>query len=209
VIVLDPPTGREWNLWQVSFSSGIVTATNGNLVPGSYWSKTDGFAPSGGSGIQYLAMLVRPQEVASGVIRHALSMPVKGVNRTLCIPPATKTDRGRFGIDNGVPEGMRFFLRASDSQIESWIAGLPAGLGGTTRQSTRVIARALRDYGWFITDHAGSAHLQFEDRLTAAAGWNALGLGRISAAGKEYPRDLLDGLLQPDRIAAILPSDQY
>ena len=72
-----------------------------------------------------------------------------------------------------------------------------------------MIARALRDYGWFVTDHAGSAHLQFEDRLTAAAGWTALGLGRITAGGKEYPRDLLDGLLQRDRIHAIVPSNQY
>ena len=209
MIVVDPPTGREWNLWQVSFSGGKVTATNGNLVPGSYWTKVDGFAPSRGCGIQYLAMLVRPDEVAGGVIRHALSLPIRCVDRALYLPPAMKTDGNRFGVANGVPEGMRFCLRVSNSQIESWIAGLPAALGSASRQSARVIARALRDYGWFVTDHAGSAHLQFEDRLTAAAGWTALGLGRITAGGKEYPRDLLDGLLQRDRIHAIVPSNQY
>jgi hypothetical protein len=205
IIVLDPPTGREWNLWQVRFSGGVVTATNGNLVPGSYWTKVDGFRPSRGCGIQYLAMLVRPGEVADGAIRHALSMPAKGVDRLLYLPPATKTDGDRRGISNGVPEGMRFALRVTDAEIEAWISKLPAALGSATRQSARIIARALRDYGWFITDYAGSAHFQFEDRLTAGAQWTSLGLGKISAGWKEYPRDLLDGLLQRERIYALAP----
>jgi hypothetical protein len=205
VIVLDPPIGREWNLWQVRFSNGAVRAANGNLVPGSYWTKVDGFRPSRGCGIQYLAMLVRPGEIADGTIRHALSMPTKGVDRLLYLAPATKTDGNRYGINNGVPEGMRFALRVTDAEIEAWISKLPAALGSATRRSARIIARALRDYGWFITDYAGSAHFQFEDRLTAGAQWASLGLGKISAGGKEYPRDLLDGLLQRNRIYAVAP----
>jgi len=35
VILLDPPTGREWNLWQVSYKNGRLSCTNGNLVPGT------------------------------------------------------------------------------------------------------------------------------------------------------------------------------
>jgi hypothetical protein len=66
---------------------------------------------------------------------------------------------------------------------------------------------ALRDYGWFITDTAGGAHFQFEDYATARDKWNDLGLGERSIGWKNYPTDLLDGLITRERIYAIAPSD--
>jgi hypothetical protein len=72
-----------------------------------------------------------------------------------------------------------------------------------------VIARALRGYGWFITDTTGSAHLQLEDRITAGKDWDRLGLGDREVEGRSYPRDLLDGLIRPERIVTLVPSDQY
>jgi hypothetical protein len=201
VIILDPVTGREWDLWQVSYSSGTVTISYGDLVPGSYWTREQGFAPSRGSGIPYLAMLVRPEEIAAGAIRHALSMPAHNIDRSVFVAPATKTDGDVFGVRNGIPEGMRFALDVTDADIEAWATNL--SLSDVGKQSARIIATALRDYGWFITDNAGTAHIQFEDRATAGAEWEALGLGTVSAGGKEYPRDLLDGLMLRDRIYAV------
>lgn len=209
VILLDPPTGREWNLWQVSFKNGRLRCTNGNLVPGSYWSREVGFPPSRGCGIPYLAMLVRPQEVEADLIAHALSMPVLNPDSRVFVAPATKLEGKSSAIPNGIPEGMRFVLDVSDADIEGWIAALPSALPAATRRSARVIARALRDYGWFVTDTSGGAHLQFEERGSAGAAWRSLGLGTIEANWKEYPRDLLDGLLRRDRIRALVPSDQY
>ena len=69
-------------------------------------------------------------------------MPVNGIDRTFYIPPATNTDGGLFGIDNGIPAGMRFALRVSDAEIEAWIANLPGALGHSTRKSAGTIARA-------------------------------------------------------------------
>jgi hypothetical protein len=209
VILLDPPTGREWNLWQVSYKNGKLSCTNGNLVPGSYWTREVGFPPSRGCGIPYLAMLVRPQEVEAGEIRHALSMPVMNPDSQVYVAPATKLEGKSSAIVNGIPEGMRFVLDVSDAEIEAWIAALPSQLPTATRRSARVIARALRDYGWFVTDTSGGAHLQFEEWGSAGAAWQALGLGTIVANWKEYPRDLLDGLLRRDRIRTLVPSDQY
>lgn len=209
VILLDPPTGREWNLWRVGFKNGRRVCTNGNLVPGSYWTREVGFAPSRGCGIPYLAMLVRPQEVEAGLIAHALSMPVLNPDSQVYVAPATKLEGKRSAIPNGIPEGMRFVLDVSDADIEGWIAALPSALPAATRRSARVIARALRDYGWFVTDTSGGAHLQFEEWGSAGAAWQSLGLGTIEANWKEYPRDLLDGLLRRDRIRALVPSDQY
>jgi hypothetical protein len=203
IIVLDPRTGREWNLFQAAFDGTQVYATNANLVPGDYRTRIDGFAPSRGIGIPYLAMLVRPGEIAGGCIAHAMSMPIRNPDGRIYVAPATKLEHrnGRPGI----PEGTRFALHVTDNDIARWLASLPEGLPPETLRSARIIAQALRDYGWFITDTAGSAHLQFEARVSAGQRWAALGLQRQVRAGKEYPRDLLDGLIRLERIYALAP----
>jgi hypothetical protein len=207
IIVLDPATGREWNLWQVSFDGETIHASNGNLVPGSYWTKVDGFFPSRGAGIQYYAMLVQPEEIEGGAIRHALSMPIKNTDGTTYVPPATKLEHP--DNSSGIPAGTRFVLDLSDKDIDAWIKAMPPELSPATRQSARVIAEALRTYGFFVTDTSGGAHLQFEDYATASDQWHRLGLDRQLIDGKEYPRDLLDGLFDQTSIRAIVPSDQY
>ncbi len=221
IIVLDPATGREWNLWQVRFDGKTIQATNGNLVqrsedagdgeePGDYRTKENGFRPSRGIGIQYLAMLVRPHEIREGVIRHALSMPIKNPDGTVFVPPATKLENYQDRGLPGIPDGLRFSLAVTNSEIDAWIAGLPANLPDETRRAARIIAVALRDYGWFITDTSGAAHFQFEARVTAARDWAELGLGPLGTIRwKDYPRDLLDGLITRERLRAHVPSNQY
>ncbi|MCI5144995.1 MAG: hypothetical protein D3923_05565, partial [Candidatus Electrothrix sp. AR3] len=56
---------------------------------------------------------------------------------------------------------------------------------------------------------SGAAHLQFESRLTAGEQWSVLGLDDCDIGEKEYPRDLLDGLITQSRIYALVPSDAY
>jgi hypothetical protein len=208
VIILDPDIGREWDLWQVSFDGETVHVSNGSLVPGDYRTKEDGNPPSRGIGIQYLAMLVRPQEIAQGKIGHALSMPIKNTSKDVYVAPATKLE-GKGRSQEAIPEGTRFGLQVTDQEIEAWIRTLPSELPPATRQSARIIAQALRDYGWFITDNAGGAAFQFESRITAGDRWAELGLDERSIGYKQYPRDLLDGLLSQERIYAVVPSDQY
>jgi len=99
--------------------------------------------------------------------------------------------------------------RVADQEIEDWIDGLPPELGPRTRDSARIIGRALRDYGWFISDTSGGAHLQFESRLSAGARWSALGLDDQEVEWQLYPPDLLDGLMTEERLYALVPSDQY
>lgn len=212
VIVLHPATGREWDLWQVRFANATVTATNGNLIPGDYRAKEDGFKPSRGCGIPYLAMLGRPEEIMLGEIRHALPMVIRNTDGALFVAPATKLEHPEHSPD-GIPEGMRFALRVSDGEIEAWLRSLPSDLAEETRQSARVVARALRDYGWFISDTGGAASLQFESAASAHEKWRALGLDVRPFAGRlehpSNPRNLLRGLMRDDRIYAIVPSDQY
>jgi hypothetical protein len=201
VIVLDPATGREWNLWQVTVSGSTIRVSNGSLVPGSYFTKTDGWPSSRGVGIQYLAMLVRPEEIAKGEIKHALSVPITNPSKTFYVAPATKLEHPGSEISNPIPEGMRFALNVTDAQIESWVATKPAAY----QKLARTVARALRDYGWFITDTSGAAHFQFEAQASADALWKAQGIDPASSTAA----NLLDGLITQSRIYTIVPSDQY
>ncbi|HYD32113.1 MAG TPA: carbohydrate-binding domain-containing protein [Azospirillaceae bacterium] len=200
MIILDPKTGREWNLWHVTFDGTTVRAENGSLVPGNYHTYEGGNQPSRGVGIEYSAMLVRPEEIKQGLIDHALAITISNTDGDRYVAPATKLEHP----DNppGIPEGTRFALNITDAQIDAWSATLPMEM----QDAAEVVARALRDYGWFITDTSGGgASFEFEARASAAAEWDGVGLG----VNSNYGRDLLDGLIKPEMIYAIAPSTQY
>ena len=125
MIILDPETGREWDLWQVNFDGSKVHISNGNLVAGmggsdSYFDREVGFEPSRGAGIPYLAMLVRPEEIALGRIEHALSMPIQNTSTTEAVLPATKIEQK--GNPNGISEGTRYALDVTYAQIDAHLA---------------------------------------------------------------------------------------
>jgi len=219
IILLDAAQGIEYDFWDVSLdhSGKIVNAMNGSRVGadiqeptavGNYWTKEDGWVSSRGCGIQYFAMLVVPEEVEQGVIEHALSMPIRNTDGDEFVAPATKLEHDTN--PPGIPEGMRFALDVTDGEIQSWLASLPSDLSPGMIEFAEIMAVALRDYGWFITDTAGGAKFQLEAKESALGEWQALGLAAYEASDyKEYPRDLLDGLITEDQIYAIVPSDQY
>jgi hypothetical protein len=204
MIILDPDKGIEWDLWQVRTQGRNVVATRGSRVEGDYRTKEDGHRPSRGVGLPYLAMLVRPQEIAQGAIRHALSLTIRDTDGAIAVPPATKLEFPDRQY-NGIPLGMRFALDVTDEDVARWLETIPKQY----RRAGAIIARALRDYGAFVTDTAGGAHFQFESRLTGDEGWRDAGLSETTADDKVYPRDLLDGLITPARLYAVVPSDQY
>lgn len=213
-IILDPATGREWNLWDmvVDTAGKQITVGNGNLCPGDYFTnnwdnKATKCTGSRGVGINYLAMLVRPWEIEKGVIEHALSMPIIGTSGSFYVAPATKLEHpGKVGT---IPEGMRFALKATDKEIDDFIAGYPT-LSAQKKRAIKIIFVALRDYGWFVTDTAGGHTLHFEAPESAQAEWERLGvLPGQSVGGVEHPRFTLQKFLTQDRIITIVPSDQY
>lgn len=211
VILLDPVTRREWDLWQVSISGSTVRVSGGSLVGagtiqdssgvGDYRTKVNGWKFSRGVGIQYYAMLVQPEEISSGVIKHALCGGIKNPSKTSYVAPATKLEHPGSEIANPIPEGMRFALNVTDAQIDSWVAMKPEAY----RKMARTLAVALRDYGWFATDTAGAASWDLEDVGSAGDLWRAQGIDPMSATAQ----NLLDGLITQSRIYTIVPSDQY
>lgn len=213
-IILDAASGKEWNLWDmvVDTTNKQITVGNGNLCPGDYltnnWdNNATKCSGSRGIGVNYLAMLVRPWEIEKGVIEHALSMPIIGTSGQFFVAPATKLEHpGKVG---NIPEGMRFALRATDAEIDSYIATL-TGLSAAKKRAVKIIFVALRDYGWFITDTAGGHTFQFEAPESAQAEWERIGvLPGQSVGGVEHPRFSLYNFLTADRIITIVPSDQY
>lgn len=195
VVILDPKTGREWNFFETRFDGVALRATNGSLVPGSYFTSIGSNPPSRGVGIAYQAMLVRPSEIRAGVIPHALAQTINNTDGSRYVAPAVKLEHP--GRGPGIPEGTRFALRITDEQIEAWVRKLPA----ESQKSLRIIAVALRDYGWFVTDTGGNGSFEFEDDASASAEWRSLGMANA--------QDMLDGLMSPDKIYAIVPSDRY
>jgi hypothetical protein len=219
IIILDEQNGWEYNAWQCRYSAstGVLTAsrfsrvtasTDGSGGPANYRTKTNGFRPSRGCGIQYLAMLIRPQEIAQGRIEHALSFVFRRSGYRYYANPATKGERFPGNeSDMGIPQGTRFWLDVSDAEIDAHIASWPSSVPQTTRRSMRIIFRAMREYGMIGTDQGGGNHIQFEH--DASADWRPHGLTpSVSAGGREYPRDAIDFLLSnSSRIRVVRPPD--
>ncbi len=183
--------------------------------------------PSRGVQIQHYAMLTEPEEVEAGEIRHALMM---GVSNTLFGPLCTTEERGtdaagstcgfalapagglEWGVpwkpsphseqvqrERAIPEGMRLALRLTDAEIAAWLD--ERGYTGRLRETARIFAVALRDYGWMITDTGGSAPWSVSGGANpeTAAKWRALG---IEGNG----RDLLHGLVTRERLWVVEPA---
>jgi hypothetical protein len=222
-IILDEATGVEYNAWQVRYDSGTnrivpsvagsgrVSRVTANADEtggvGDYRSKTSGFRPSRGCGIQYLGMLIRPEEVAQGKIYHALSCVMGRSGYRYYANPATKGERFPGNeADQGVPQGTRWYYDVTDAEIEAHLASLPAGVPTTMRNTLRIVFRAMRDYGLIASDQGGANHIQFQH--DASTDWTPFGMDEITVGGKVYPRDALDFFpTDKSKIKFVLPPD--
>ncbi|MFO0955612.1 MAG: hypothetical protein U0526_03720 [Candidatus Saccharibacteria bacterium] len=63
-----------------------------------------------------------------------------------------------YTLDKTIPEGMRFVLNISDAEMENFISS--KGYTGAKANTTRIIIRALRDYGIIPLDTGGTVNLQ-------------------------------------------------
>ncbi len=213
MVILDETTGIEWNFFGVTaISATHIDCVRCNRIPGDFRTREVGFPPSRGIGIQYAAMVVRPEEITAGVIRHALCQPVKKTDCVVFRAPATKAEGSPACITSGMPIGTRFSIAVTDAEITTWINALPADVTVGIRNMARMLAVALRDYGWFVSDTSGTAHFQFDALVSAGSKWAALDIPEPYESQvnfKIYPTDMLDGLITQARIRAWISSDQY
>ncbi len=169
IIFWDPSTGDEWAFWQWSEEGGQARAKNGYRYNSSWSGRFfDGLAGRG-AGIPYLAGLVRPWEVASGRIDHALAFAYSSPSPEFVYPASKSDGRGTTGVD--LPEGTRLQLDPSLTEADFDRMGL-------TREA-QVVARALQEYGMIVVDNSGSSKIMLEDEKTAD--WGAM-LNRTSVS---------------------------
>jgi hypothetical protein len=118
-----------------------------------------------------------------------------------------QTFREYMTLDKMIPEGMRFRLTLTDAEIETWLNSRAAsdpeyGVGKPKRNTAKIFAVALRDYGWHVGDTtcfgngfttAGAANPM------ARVQWEKLGIKDASS------QNLLMGLVKENTIVALEP----
>jgi hypothetical protein len=206
----------------------IITGPDGK--PADTRSYRGNFPGAGGGGLQNSAGLTTPEEVASGVIKHALKFtvgPELSMTGPVCPADVSTPDDPRVGTTCGtavapagqfenratnsdpaalqdmVPEGTRLIINDTDAQIDQWLD--QRGYTGTLRQTARTFAIALRDYGLIQTDTSkGPAAIPVAggSNPATAAEWRSLGI-------TDDGTTLLDGLVTASNIEVLEPATNH
>src|SRR5437667_460142 len=178
LVVLDPATNNELDMWLASYDAGAdswsagsryITASNGwgaqcSLGQHCLGPVAAGFAAFGG--------IVRPEEIAQGNIDHAPFFTTPYTRRDYIACPATHTD-GRTDDAAAIPEGARIQLDPAFSvDTQPW------------PRWEKVIAHALQKYGAFLGDTGDS--LSFAAEATLDRGydaWSIVGVPAFASIG--------------------------
>jgi hypothetical protein len=153
LVIWQPSSNTEWELWQAQRAGdGSWSACWGGRLQNV--SVEQGVFPFpygvAASGLSYLAGAIKASELQAGKIDHALAVNVVHAAADGQVAPANRTDGDSYGPD-AIPEGTRFRL---DPSVDVTSLGLPKG--GVA------IARALQDYGMYVTDKSGAVVLMGE-----------------------------------------------
>lgn len=156
MVVIDPATGTIGEYWRARKVGSTWQAGWGavNSLSGSGWG-----GASTGAGASRLGGVVRVDEIAAGVINHALVVQTDNACAGRFRAPAVKTDGDSVRSDC-IPEGARLQL---DPTINlGAIKGLTPG--------ERAVGRALQVHGAYVIDKAGtSMSVSFEVARDATA----------------------------------------
>lgn len=209
MIIVDYAKGEVWECWGVesavtwgslwvgpNIAAGIWNPWGQKTVMAScnhytnLWISVDADVGSIARGMGTHKLVggpVRAAEVASGAIRHAMSLLVAnpmfgpmasppvgntgwgaGSLRGFYVKPARRLEHENPATLNyggltsaatdavrakSIPSGMRFAIEITDAQIEAWLTS--RGYTGVLRNTARIFAVALRDYGWIVGDTCG------------------------------------------------------
>ncbi len=169
MVVLDRPNGCAWDFWGARWRDGQLQTKAANRVD----LAGDGLVPEGGCrlvGFALLAGLIRPEEIAAGRIDHALVFAYDNLDRSHVWPASRHA--GRRCPPNSIPCGGLVQL---DPELDIESLDLPP--------AGKMIARALQEYGMYMSDYAGGLAIYAENPLGRAEDpWPKLGLTTRSPA---------------------------
>ncbi len=164
----DPIHGMEYSIWRPTTNRDGVWERN---AQGYYECENCGFVFTNTSGsnpiacslrgpsISHSVGLVFPGELEAGVVNHALSFAIPNPASDP-VPPATYSDGNDFGnveYPDRLPESAVFRLKPSIWTDEA-IASATHPDSTPWNLTEKVLAKAARDYGVYITDNSGSPH---------------------------------------------------
>ena len=169
--VIDEAAGTELDMWLARRDGDSFTAGSRWVLPaGGRALNCFGTERCGGAiaaNLPLTAGLVRPEEIATARIRHALAITLPATRAGPPACPAAGSD-GTTDEPAAIPIGARLRL-APDVDVGS--------LGLSPWQAT--IARALQDYGAYVVDTGGSLAVRAES--TALRGYDAWARAGVSA----------------------------
>jgi hypothetical protein len=183
--VVETGTGQEYDFWGASISGTTISAQSGSVVNTNtgtgLWAQGDAanFALSAG--------LLRPSELASGTINHALVVTVPCTNTNGANAGYSYPASGGWGeacgdywneSGNGAPMmGQQLRLNMTDAQI--------AASGAPVWQQT--IMTAMAHYGAYIEDTDGSWDSGVNVLMQSSNSWTDLGQpDQWAALAKQY-----------------------
>jgi hypothetical protein len=153
MIVWQPSSGHEWELWRAQREGGQWTACWGGELQDAYTGEGVLPEPLGASaaGLSILAGQIHLEELQQGAITHALEVTLPDTAASEFVWPANRTD-GTSDDAYSIPEGTRFRLPAS------------LNLSSLHLNSAALeIATAIQRYGMIVADTAGAVALEAQD----------------------------------------------
>lgn len=138
-----------------------------------------------------------------GAVAPAGNFARKGTATHGCGEPIAEAMSHEAYRRTTLPSGTRFALQMTPAQIEQWLDS--RGYTGAKRETARIFATALVNYGWFITDttcYAADFQVEGGANPETAARWRALGID-------DDGRELLWGLITRDRIRTVAPPTNH
>ncbi|WWT39957.1 hypothetical protein [Microcystis phage Mae-JY09] len=196
LVILDMEAGVEYRMWRANVDAAArrITCQNGNVIRlGTHEVLAGGDVT--GSGMSYTVGMAYLDELAAGVISHALRISASYIGGRF-VPPATKTDQTGAAPPEA-PMGARVYLPA-DVDLAPILAAIDAALAHPAhRRIGRALATAIQSHGMILSDGGGFANTVYVQgaplpALEAAMGpatgsydgyptWNAVGRA-VSAA---------------------------
>lgn len=197
LVILDPPTGREFRMFQVTINAPptrTITCVSGGVGLYGQSSGIDGrallYRSHAGSGLSYLYGMVRRHELQAGRIPHAVRISSNYIGGSF-VSPADRTDQTGT-TPTEVPMGTRAFI---DHSVDLDDPAIIAAVNGATsdtlnRAAAMTLLRAFQEFGMLFADGSATiGHvLYFEDEITAnwvpvAGATNGLGTYNTDSIG--------------------------
>jgi hypothetical protein len=152
MVVWQPSTGREWELWRAQREDGQWTACWGGEFQDARTSDGVFPAPLGvsASGLSILAGQIHLEELQQGQIEHALEVSLPDTAPGF-VWPANRDD-GESHAADAIHEGTRFRLNPSLDLASLHLN--PVALA---------VATAIQRYGLIVSDTAGAVALAAQD----------------------------------------------